>query len=401
MKKASLGHHPDDFHQNALVALPVKFGVVNLLPRPQVQAPVAHRHRDLLTQQLSLEMGIPVVLPRAVVVVFLPLPTVAAVEGCQLLEPRHDVVVQTVLQVVNIARGGDVHRVDQNQTVHDAAFGDDPFDVSGDADDFIALLGVDVQFFHVGGGGSGDKGAHVHGFSLRSKNDWAKSTLHKSSRATPTMRTVTLVLLVAVLALPMASAETYRISGQATYSDNTPVMLRDVFVECRPGNVDCYQYRGASAITDAQGVYLIAIEVDEDEDGTEIYLQLRGENFTHVIDLDTFRNTSEGKMTQNLRLSQDSSGSGFFSGLGCCLVLFGLVFMSTLLRTVSGLATPRGRAAFQGYREPERHDCPVCDESVAQHNLVKHLIFEHDYDPMDAGEAAGLVMRKSWSKDDE
>ncbi len=215
------------------------------------------------------------------------------------------------------------------------------------------------------------------------------------------MRTVTLVLLVAVLALPMASAETYRISGQATYSDNTPVMLRDVFVECRPGNVDCYQYRGASAITDAQGVYLIAIEVDEDEDGTEIYLQLRGENFTHVIDLDTFRNTSEGKMTQNLRLSQDSSGSGFFSGLGCCLVLFGLVFMSTLLRTVSGLATPRGRAAFQGYREPERHDCPVCNESVAQHNLVKHLIFEHDYDPMDAGEAAGLVMRESWSREEK
>ena len=70
------------------------------------------------------------------------------------------------------------------------------------------------------------------------------------------MRTVTLVLLVAVLALPMASAETYRISGQATYSDNTPVMLRDVFVECRPGNVDCYQYRGASAITDAQGCLL-------------------------------------------------------------------------------------------------------------------------------------------------
>ena len=154
------------------------------------------------------------------------------------------------------------------------------------------------------------------------------------------MRTVTFVLLVAVLALPLASAETYRVSGQATYSDNTPVMLRDVFVEYHPGN-DCYQYRGASAITDAQGVYLIAIEVDEDDDGTEIYLQLRGENFTHVIDLDTFRNTSEGKMTQNLRLSQDGSGSGFFSGLGCCLVLFRLVFMSTLLRTVSGLATPR------------------------------------------------------------
>ena len=215
------------------------------------------------------------------------------------------------------------------------------------------------------------------------------------------MRTLTLVLLVAVLALPLASAETYRISGQATYSDNMPVMLRDVYVECPPGEVDCYQYRGASAITDANGMFLIAIEVEQEDDGTEIYLQLRGENFTHVIDLDTFRNTSEGKMTQNIRLSQDGSGSGFFGGLGCCLVLFGLVFMSTLLRTVSGLATPRGRAAFQGYREPDRHNCPVCDESVAQHNVVKHLIFEHDYDPMDAGEAAGLVMRKSWSNDEK
>ena len=102
------------------------------------------------------------------------------------------------------------------------------------------------------------------------------------------MRTVTLVLLVAVFALPLASAETYRISGQATYSDNMPVMLRDVYVECPPGEVDCYQYRGASAITDANGVFLIAIEVEQEDDGTEIYLQLRGENFTHVIDLDTF-----------------------------------------------------------------------------------------------------------------
>jgi hypothetical protein len=133
----------------------------------------------------------------------------------------------------------------------------------------------------------------------------------------------------------------------------------------------------------------------------EIYLQLQGENFSHVIDLDTFRNTPNGRMTHNLQLSATASGSGFFTGVGCCLVLFGLLFMSTLLRTVSGLATPRGRAAFQGYREPERHDCPVCHASIAQHNLVKHLIFEHDYDPMEAGEAAGKVMRKSWSNEEE
>ncbi len=215
------------------------------------------------------------------------------------------------------------------------------------------------------------------------------------------MRALPWLLLLAVVLTPAASAETYRIGGQATYSDNTPVMLRDVYVECPRGEVDCYHYRGASAITDINGQYMVAIEVDEEDDGVEIYLQLQGENFSHVIDLDTFRNTSQGRMTQNLQLTQDASGSGFFTGLGCCLVLFGLLFMSTLLRTVSGLATPRGRAAFRGYREPDRHNCPVCGESVVQHNLVKHLIFEHDYDPMDAGEAAGKVMRKSWSKEEE
>ena len=70
-------------------------------------------------------------------------------------------------------------------------------------------------------------------------------------------------------------------------------------------------------------------------------------------------------------------------------------------RTVAGLATPKGRMAFQGYKEPPRHACPVCSEQVAQHNLVKHLIFEHDHDPMEAGEAAGKVMRRSWSTEEE
>jgi len=215
------------------------------------------------------------------------------------------------------------------------------------------------------------------------------------------MRSLLVVLALALLATPLASAETYRISGQATYSDNTPVMLRDVYVECPQGEVDCYHFRGSTAITDINGRYLISFEVDEQDDDVEIYLRLEGENFSHTIDLSTFRNTTEGRMTQNLQLSTDASGSGFFTGLGCCLVLFGLLFLSTLMRTVAGLATPKGRMAFQGYREPDRHNCPVCQASIAQHNLVKHLIFEHDYDPMDAGEAAGKVMRKSWSEEEE
>jgi hypothetical protein len=215
------------------------------------------------------------------------------------------------------------------------------------------------------------------------------------------MRIVTLVFLSAVLALPTVSAETYRITGQATYNDGTPVMLAEVSIECQQGIVDCYKYRGTSEMTDTQGLFLIAIEVNEEDDGTELYLQLQGQNFLHIVDLETFRNTSEGKMTQNIQLSQDNAGLGLFSGLGCCLVLFGLVFMSTLLRTVAGLATPKGRLAFQGYQEPRLYDCPICKASIAQHLLVKHFIIDHDLEPMDAGESAGLVMRKSWLKSEE
>jgi hypothetical protein len=215
------------------------------------------------------------------------------------------------------------------------------------------------------------------------------------------MRIVTLVFLSAVLALPTVSAETYRITGQATYNDGTPVMLAEVSIECQQGIVDCYQYRGTSEMTDTQGLFLIAIEVNEEDDGTELYLQLQGQNFLHIVDLETFRNTSEGKMTQNIQLSQDNADLGLFSGLGCCLVLFGLVFMSTLLRTVAGLATPKGRLAFQGYQEPRHYDCPICKASIAQHLLVKHFIIDHDLEPMDAGESAGLVMRKSWLKSEE
>ena len=77
------------------------------------------------------------------------------------------------------------------------------------------------------------------------------------------------------------------------------------------------------------------------------------------------------------------------------------VFISTLLKTVAGLATPKGRAKFSGYREPNYHECPECNESVVQHLLVRHLIIEHDYDPFDAGEATGLVLRKSWDTDEQ
>jgi len=214
------------------------------------------------------------------------------------------------------------------------------------------------------------------------------------------MRRVLLALLFAVILLPIASAETYRISGKATYADGSAVQLDYVSVQCEQSNFDCYQYRGTNVITDAYGDFTIVIDADAGEDDLDILLALRGETFTHTIDISAHENSSENRLYQDLQLAQNPPPSGVFMGFGCFIVLFVLVFVSVLLRTGRRLATPRGRMEFMGYRPARQLECPKCKESVVQHELVKHLIIEHDLDPVDAGQLTGKVMRRLWSEEE-
>jgi len=214
------------------------------------------------------------------------------------------------------------------------------------------------------------------------------------------MRRVLLALLFAVILLPIASAETYRISGKATYADGSAVQLDYVSVQCEQSNFDCYQYRGTNVITDAYGDFTIVIDADGEEDDLDILLALRGETFTHTIDISAHENSSENRLYQDLQLAQNPPPSGVFMGFGCFIVLFVLVFVSVLLRTGRRLSTPRGRMEFMGYRPARQLECPKCKESVVQHELVKHLIIEHDLDPVDAGQLTGKVMRRLWSEEE-
>jgi hypothetical protein len=214
------------------------------------------------------------------------------------------------------------------------------------------------------------------------------------------MRRVLLALLFAVILLPIASAETYRISGKATYADGSAVQLDYVSVQCEQSNFDCYQYRGTNVITDAYGDFTIVIDADAGEDDLDILLALRGETFTHTIDISAHENSSESRLYQDIQLAQNPPPSGVFMGFGCFIVLFVLVFVSVLLRTGRRLATPRGRMEFMGYRPARQLECPKCKESVVQHELVKHLIIEHDLDPLDAGQLTGKVMRRLWSEEE-
>ena len=214
------------------------------------------------------------------------------------------------------------------------------------------------------------------------------------------MRRVLLPLLLIILFSLNAQAETYRISGKATFADNTPVALEYVFVECEPGLIDCYQYRGTKAITDTYGYFILTLDVDAEEDDLDIRLSLRGENVTHTIDISKHQNSSNNQVNQNIQLEQNPAPSGVFMGFGCFIVLFVLVFISVILKTGRRLSTKQGRLEFMGYKQAKQLQCPTCKEMVLQHELVMHLIVEHDMEAYDAGQLTGKVMRRTWSEEE-
>lgn len=214
------------------------------------------------------------------------------------------------------------------------------------------------------------------------------------------MRRVIVAVLLIVLIAPSAQAETYRITGKATFADSTPVTLDYVYVQCIPGDFACYQYRGAQSITDAYGYYSIVIDVTEDEDEMDILLNLRGENSTHTIDIQAHRDSSNNQMVQDIRLEQNPPPSGVFLGFGCFIVLFTLVFVSVLLRTGRRLSTREGRMQFMGMKQARMLECPTCKQMVAQHEFVMHLIVDHDMEAFEAGELSGRVMRRTWSEEE-
>ena len=214
------------------------------------------------------------------------------------------------------------------------------------------------------------------------------------------MRRILIPLALVLFFSVSASAETYIITGTATYSDNSQLVLQDISIGCETSESNCRQFQGTTTQTDRYGNFTLAFNVDEEDDGTRILLTVKGEEFPHTIDLDRLR-ASGGSVIQNIRLSGNSTpmGSGFSSA--CCLILFVIMAIYILGKTARMLSTPAGRMEFRGYK-PERYvQCPVCDIPVAHHQLTKHLIVDHDIEMFEAGQMAGKVLRGTWSTEEE
>ena len=103
------------------------------------------------------------------------------------------------------------------------------------------------------------------------------------------------------------------------------------------------------------------------------------------------RNSSQNFVANDIQLLQSRPPAPILSGFTCGLIIFSLVFGMVLVRTATRLMTPLGRAEFVGYRAPRIVQCPECSGHIEQHRLISHLIVEHEIEPLDAGEIAGIV----------
>ena len=200
------------------------------------------------------------------------------------------------------------------------------------------------------------------------------------------MRVFHLWFAVAALALvsSCASAESYSISGTATYSNSVPVEIGKIQVECEEFEYDCHTFRGMESTTDRKGEFTITLELDESYDGAEIFLALKGERFPHTIDLEESRSPPSGSVNQDISLQQGSPPAPLFTGLACGGAVIAIAFIAALDRKPA----PTISRAEQRTTALEIVSCPICGEKTESYLLIRHLIVDHQVDPSEASEIA-------------
>ena len=191
---------------------------------------------------------------------------------------------------------------------------------------------------------------------------------------------VAFVITTLIIAMPCVSAESYSISGTATYSNAVPVEIGKIQVECEEFEYDCHTFRGIEATTDRKGEFTITLELDESYDGAEIFLALKGERFSHTIDLDESRSPPSGSVNQDITLQQNSPPAPLFTGLACGGAVLAIAFIAALDRKPA----PTISRSQQRTTALEIVSCPICGEKTESYLLIRHLIVDHEVDPTEA-----------------
>lgn len=195
---------------------------------------------------------------------------------------------------------------------------------------------------------------------------------------------VPIAITALIIALPSVSAESYRISGTATYSNSVPVEIGKIQVECEEFEYDCHTFRGIESTTDRKGEFTITLELDESYDGAEIFLALKGERFSHTIDLEESRSPPSGTVNHDISLQQGSPPAPLFTGLACGGAVIAIAFIAALDRRPA----PTISRSEQRTTALEIVSCPICGEKTESYLLIRHLIVDHEVDASEASEIA-------------
>ena len=115
-----------------------------------------------------------------------------------------------------------------------------------------------------------------------------------------------------------------------------------------------------------------------------IFLALKGERFSHTIDLDESRSPPSGSVNQDITLQQDSPPAPLFTGLACGGAVIAIAFIAALDRKPA----PTVSRSQQRTTALEIVSCPICGEKTESYLLIRHLIVDHEVDPSEASEIA-------------
>ncbi len=134
----------DDLDEHPLSPASIEFPVEDLLPGAEVKFASGYGNHHFAAHDLPFHVGVGIVFAAVVVPIL-----VYRLVGGELFEPCGVVAMESAFVVVNEHGSGDMHRVDKNEPLPNAAFMKTFFDLSRDVDEGYARWGIEPQLFSI------------------------------------------------------------------------------------------------------------------------------------------------------------------------------------------------------------------------------------------------------------
>jgi len=134
----------DDLDEHPLAPASIEFAIEDLLPGAEVKFASGYGNHHFTAHDLPLHVGVGIVFAAVVVAIL-----VDRIVGGELFEPCGVVAMESAFVVVNEHGSGDMHRVDKNEPLPNAAFMKAFFDLSRDVDEGCARWGVEPQLLSI------------------------------------------------------------------------------------------------------------------------------------------------------------------------------------------------------------------------------------------------------------